>query len=134
MIKEKRKYKDRRNYLIEAVKKRRRKLKEMAVQLKGGRCSICGYNKSLEALEFHHHLGRKDFALSTKGLTRSWKKIKKELEKCILVCSNCHKEIHAGITQLPPVMVDEKRGENGKALKKGNTVPSPKLSFSLGKA
>ncbi len=43
----------------------------------------------------------KDFGLSQRGLTRSWQKVKTELDKCILVYSNCHREIHSGITQLP---------------------------------
>jgi 5-methylcytosine-specific restriction endonuclease McrA len=118
MKKEKRKYKDRREYLIEAVKKRRKRLKEMAVQYKGGKCGICGYNKCIEALEFHHLKG-KDFGLSSRGITRSWRKVKNEIDKCILLCANCHREIHAGILQLPPEMVDEKRGENGEVLKTG---------------
>lgn len=73
---------------------------------------LCGYNKCPTALEFHHKTGeKKDFGLSSKGLTRSWAKIQKELDKCILVCSNCHKEIHSGLVQLPPVMAVEKSGE-----------------------
>jgi len=132
MSKDTRKYKDRREYLIKAVKRRRRKLKEMAIAYKGGKCMICGYNRCIDALEFHH-LKKKRFGLSTKGLTRSWEKIKKELDNCILLCANCHRELHAGKLQLPPEMVDEKRGENGEALKKGNTVPSLAPRFGAGK-
>jgi len=79
----------------EAVTKRRKKLKKLAVEYKGGKCSICGYNKCIEALQFHHlDPNVKDFGLSSHGLTRSWKKIKDELDKCVLVCSNCHAELH----------------------------------------
>ena len=68
----------------------------MAVEYKGGMCSVCGYKKYIGALEFHHtDQGEKDFGLSERGLTQSWEKIKKELDKCILVCSNCHKEVHS---------------------------------------
>lgn len=82
---------------VEAVTKRRHELKIMAVEYKGGKCCKCGYNKCIHALEFHHlERSKKKFGLSGKGLTRSWKKIKKELDKCILVCSNCHKEIEYG--------------------------------------
>lgn len=56
----------------------------------------CGYNKCLAALEFHHPNSDKDFGLSQKGITRSWEKVKLELDKCELVCCNCHKEIHWG--------------------------------------
>lgn len=80
---------------IEAVQKRRRKLKSMAVDYKGGKCVKCEYNRCNDALEFHHlNPNEKDFAISASGNTRSWDKIKKELDKCILVCANCHREIH----------------------------------------
>jgi len=99
---DKRTYADRREYMIKAVAKRRKKLREMARQYKGGKCMSCGYNRCSEALEFHHKNPKsKDFGLSVKGLTRSWERIKVEIDKCILVCANCHREIHVGITQLP---------------------------------
>lgn len=80
-----------------AVQKRRDKLKEMAVVHLGGKCIECGYCKSIAALEFHHKdPNEKDFGISAKGYTRSWERVKKELEKCVLLCANCHREIHAG--------------------------------------
>ena len=48
------------------------------------------------------HPNKKDFGIGQKGFTRSWEKVKEELDKCILVCANCHREIHAGIIQLLP--------------------------------
>ena len=85
----------------EAVQRRREKIKELAVQYKGGKCCICGYNRYLGALEFHHlNPTEKDFGIGTKGYTRSFEKVKGELDKCILVCSNCHKEIHAGLVSV----------------------------------
>lgn len=100
--KETRTYKDRAHYLVLAVSKRRRKLKSLAVDLKGGKCQICGYNRYIGALSFHH-LDEKTklFDMSTRGLTRSWKKIRDEVDKCILVCENCHREIHGGLIKLP---------------------------------
>ena len=81
---------------IEAVQRRRYKVKEQAVEYKGSKCEICGYNKCIDALEFHHlDPSQKDFGISQKGYTRSWENVKKELDKCIMVCSNCHKEIHS---------------------------------------
>ena len=107
-MKEKRKYSDRAEYIIKAVQKRRRKIREMAVQYKGGSCEICGYNKCIKALEFHHiDNGKKDFGISEKGYTRSWDSVKKELEKCILLCANCHREVHEGTTQLSQVIGSE---------------------------
>ena len=94
---EKRKYQDRRDYLITAVVKRRKKIRALAIAEKGGQCCFCGYSACVEALEFHHINGKKDFGISSKGYTRSWEKVKSELEKCILVCANCHREVHAGI-------------------------------------
>ena len=84
----------------------------MAVAYKGGKCVFCGYKKTIAALDFHHVDEKtKDFGLSQRGLTRSWKRIKKELDKCILVCANCHREIHSGVLQLPEVIQVEKQGE-----------------------
>lgn len=80
---------------VDAVTKRRRKLKEELVNYKGGKCEICGYDKCISALEFHHNNpNEKEFAIGEKGKTRSLEILKKEVDKCILVCSNCHKEIH----------------------------------------
>lgn len=77
----------------ESVKKRRRLLKQKAVLFLGGKCSICGYNKCLAALDFHHiNPNEKEFIIT--GRIRSWNKIENELKKCVLVCSNCHREIH----------------------------------------
>ena len=109
---EKRTYRDRADYLKKAVAKRRRKIKEFAVSYKGGRCEVCGYNKSVLALDLHHRDPEtKDFGIAAKGYTRSWDAVKKEADKCVLVCANCHREIEAGITQLPNVSSDEKQGE-----------------------
>jgi len=108
--KETRTYADRTEYLKMAVKRRRKSLRAQAVEYKGGKCMFCGYNKCREALDFHH-IDKKKFGLSEKGMTRSWEKTKEELDKCILVCANCHREIHAGILQLPRVIEVEKEGE-----------------------
>lgn len=94
----KRIYSDRAAYMVNAVKKRRIKLRQMARAYKGDKCEICGYDTCARALSFHHlDPKKKEFGISDKGLTRSWEKIKAELDKCILVCANCHMEIHEGI-------------------------------------
>ena len=99
--KETRTYADRAAYMREAVKKRRRKLREMAREYKGNKCAICGYNKCARALSFHHiDPKKKSFGVAAKGLTRSWESVKKEIDKCILICANCHMEVHEGITQI----------------------------------
>lgn len=109
---EKRTYTLRAAYMREAVKRRRKKLRIMAREYKGGKCMICGYDKCPRALSFHHLDPKKKlFGISEQGLTRSWTKIKQEIDKCILLCANCHMEVHEGITQLPVVKQVEKRGE-----------------------
>ena len=71
----------------------RRKLKVKAVEYKGGQCEDCGYSKCIAALEFHHmDPNEKDFEINS--ITKSWVKIKQELNKCKLLCSNCHREEH----------------------------------------
>jgi len=108
---DKRKYIDRRDYLIDAVQKRRKKVREMAIKYKGAKCINCGYDRCYEALEFHHvNSSGKDFGLSDKGYTRSWAKIKEELDKCVLLCANCHREVHSGM-QLSREIGIEKSGE-----------------------
>ncbi len=103
MKKDTRKYIDRRDYLIAAVAKRRKVLKEKSVQYKGGKCELCGYNKCVEALDFHHlDPMTKKFGIGHKGYTRSWQEIQNELDKCILVCANCHREIEAGVSKINP--------------------------------
>ena len=83
---------------VEDVQRRRERVKRLAVEYKGGKCCICGYNRYIGALEFHHlNPNEKDFGIGSKGYTRSLEKVKEELDKCICVCSNCHKEIHAGV-------------------------------------
>ena len=83
----------------ESVDNRRRKLKHEIVQYKGGKCEICGYDKCEAALEFHHlNPNVKEFQLSS-GNIYSLEKMKKEANKCILVCANCHREIHDKIYQ-----------------------------------
>lgn len=80
---------------VDAVNKRRRRIKEKAVEYKGGKCEICSYNKNIGALQFHHlDPSKKDFAISHKGYSTNWDKVKQELDKCMLVCANCHFEIH----------------------------------------
>jgi hypothetical protein len=73
----------------------RRRRKEKCVMYKGGKCEKCGYNKCLGALQFHHiDPSEKEFGLSGKGVPKSWERCKTELDKCILLCANCHAELH----------------------------------------
>ena len=89
---------------VDAVTRKRYKLKEKAVEYLGGKCIVCGYNNCLAALEFHHPDKNKEFGIAHKGYTRSWEKVKAELDKCVLVCSNHHKEIEAGIIDIENII------------------------------
>lgn len=93
---ETRKYSDRRDYLITAVKKRRKAVRNKAIATLGGKCSVCGYDTCIEALEFHHlDQNLKEFSISQNGHSRSWERVEREIQKCILLCANCHREEHS---------------------------------------
>jgi transposase len=84
----------------EAVARRRRRLKEILVEEAGGSCSICGYDRYVGALQFHHRDGAvKAFGLGDRGLTRSLAAVRAEAAKCVLLCGNCHSEVEAGIVK-----------------------------------
>lgn len=85
----------------ELLRNRRYRIKDLLVEYKGSKCQICGYNKCLSALEFHHlDPNEKDFNISSNMKYANLEKLKKEVDKCILVCANCHREIHARILDL----------------------------------
>lgn len=80
-------------------KNHRARLKLRLVEEFGGKCRVCGYNKYIGALEFHHlDPSQKSFNLGSTGWMKGYEVTRKEAEKCILLCSNCHKEVEAGIT------------------------------------
>lgn len=62
--------------------------------LKLNGCALCGYNKCSRALDYHH-IEKKSFSLSRKGIKgHTNKEIADEIAKCILLCANCHRELH----------------------------------------
>jgi 5-methylcytosine-specific restriction endonuclease McrA len=68
--------------------------KKRAVELLGGKCCICGYDKCIASLQFHH-VNPKNKSTDIKSIICcSWSRIMFELEKCVLLCSNCHEEYH----------------------------------------
>jgi len=83
--------------------------KKQAVLHKGGKCQHCGYDRFQGALEFHHvNPGEKDFNFS--GVLRSFESSKAELDKCVLVCVNCHREEHVRLLPSVPVGVLDPKG------------------------
>ena len=83
--------------MADRVCKTRRKNVALIKEEAGGKCCICGYNKCIAALDFHH-LDPNSKEGGVIGTTASLEKQREEAKKCILVCANCHREIHAGLT------------------------------------
>jgi hypothetical protein len=107
-------------YHSQTIRAIRRKLQ--LIDLKGGKCESCGYNKNLAALHFHHaEPHKKKFKLDMRMLSnRKWDAISQEVKKCILLCANCHSEVHS----------PELSFENAKRIASG--APGRKLSGEQG--
>lgn len=86
----------------ERVTEWRRHVKRRLVDTAGGACVVCGYDRCVSALQFHHlDPAQKSFALSRQGVTRSFAAAQAEARKCVLLCSNCHAEVEAGLVEVP---------------------------------
>jgi transposase-like protein len=86
----------------EAVVRRRRKVKELLVREAGGCCCLCGYDRCAAALEFHHlDAEAKQFGVAKGGMARSIDRLRAEVRKCVLLCSNCHAEVESGVSSIP---------------------------------
>jgi hypothetical protein len=85
---------------VECVTKSRQKRKCILVEMFGGECKLCGYNKCQQALQFHHvDPTNKSFGIS-KGACRKLEELVEEAKKCILLCANCHFEVENNITEI----------------------------------
>lgn len=78
------------------------KEKQKAIDYKGGKCCVCGYNRCAAALDFHHKDPSEKNGYGTGTLKAHWsfEKNKPELDKCVLLCVRCHRELHAGVISL----------------------------------
>jgi 5-methylcytosine-specific restriction endonuclease McrA len=86
----------------ERVAARRRRVKEILVEEAGGRCVLCGYDRYVGALQFHHvDAASKSFGIALHGVARSLARSRAEASKCVLLCANCHAEVGGGIAELP---------------------------------
>ena len=82
--------------------------KKKLIEYKGGKCQICGYDRCEQALDFHHiDPSQKDFDISSNSY--SFEKMKIEADKCALLCSNCHREVHAGFIKLDKVALEAEK-------------------------
>lgn len=80
-----------------AYQKTRAEQRKLAIiNLKGGCCTFCGYKKNYSALTLHHvDPSQKGFGIDSRKISNTkWETILKEVEKCILLCHNCHMELH----------------------------------------
>lgn len=102
--------------LIRSVRDYRRNRKKEAVEYKGSKCRLCPYNRCMGAFHFHHlNPKEKDFSINRAGAW-AWARIVKELDKCILVCANCHAEIHDGMVDLTQHLTAEEILKAAKAV------------------
>lgn len=86
--------------------KKSREKKLLKVQgIVGNSCWVCGYNKCWQALDFHHVLPEKKlFNLTAHELQYSWNRVYDEIQKCVLLCACCHREVHAGLIDKNNIM------------------------------
>ena len=95
----------------QAVVARRRSVKATLVAEAGGGCALCGYSRSMAALQFHHlDATAKEFQISQRGVTRSIAAARAEAAKCVLLCANCHAEVEAGLATIPVSPQSSDRG------------------------
>jgi transposase-like protein len=96
------------------VAQRRRDVKDVLVREAGGRCVLCGYDRCLGALQFHHRDRKtKSFGIGMKGHTKSFAKMLAEARKCLLLCANCHAEVERRVTTIPTELVRDLWGDDG---------------------
>jgi DNA-binding transcriptional ArsR family regulator len=90
----------------ERVAQWRRHAKDDLVREAGGRCVLCGYDRCLGALHFHHlDPATKAFGLAMRGHTKAFERLLAEARKCVLLCANCHAEVERGVTEIPPDVI-----------------------------
>lgn len=103
-------------------KRWRAKTKEWLVEYAGGSCQSCGYAKYRGNLAFHHISDKVDRLSELVRQTASWGRILSEVQKCVLVCHNCHGEIHAGLIPCPDIDYEARRARLSK-LESSRPIP-----------
>ena len=86
----------------EAVTRRKQKIRRILVAEAGGRCAVCGYERCIINMHFHHvDPSTKELSM-TAQTGRSLDAFREEAKKCVLLCANCHGEVEAGLIESPP--------------------------------
>lgn len=108
------------SYAKQKLRGLKRKLE--IIKSRGGKCEVCGYDKNLSALQFHHKdPNTKKFPLDARHLSnRTMEEINNELDKCMLVCANCHAELHNPDLDIEIVKNKIEKGEE--ILKQGQEI------------
>jgi transposase-like protein len=97
----------------EAVARRRRAVRAAIIREAGGRCVVCGYDRYVGALQFHHlEPSEKEFTISGRGVTRALDRLRVEASKCALLCANCHAEVEGGVRTLSLEFQQPLKGES----------------------
>ena len=86
----------------------RSKAKLWLVRYSGGKCQSCGYNQCHGALAWHHLHNKAEGISKLINKCAAWDKIIEEADKCVMVCQNCHCEIHAGMRPCPQVDLEKR--------------------------
>jgi len=83
------------------MQQKRRENRDRLVSLFGGKCIRCGFADHPSAFDFHHiDPSTKEISSSLAQMSLKYEKVEKEAAKCIMVCANCHREIHARLSEL----------------------------------
>lgn len=91
----------------EKVQKWRSKVKEKAIKFLGGKCCKCGYDKCFDALDFHH-MNSDNKTDTISNMLKNPRKINliiEEVKKCVLLCSNCHRELHCNLWKITDIKI-----------------------------
>lgn len=87
--------KNHRKQQTDYVRERNRKIKLIGIEYLGGKCARCGQQFPAYVYDFHHRNPKEKEGAPALLMHRTWEKVKKELDKCALLCTNCHRIVHA---------------------------------------
>lgn len=112
------------NYEYQKLRSLKRKI--YLIEKLGNKCCKCGYNKNLAALDFHHkNPQKKSFQLDARHLSNTkMDKILEEAEKCVLICANCHRELHSPDLEINIVLEKIDKIENKLVNPKTKNLPN----------